>query len=72
MSLLRDLRTLSSGFSSVATSPEAANSLVDTVTRLEAAVFSRDRAAPPPSSPDLVRLVAGVSPALSALTCTSE
>jgi hypothetical protein len=56
MSLLRDLRTLCSGFSGVATSFEAANSLVDTVRRLEAASLART---PPPYSLDLVRLVTG-------------
>ena len=59
MSLLSDLRTLAGGFSGVATSPEAVISLLSTLMRVEAA--SSDGAAPPPSSPAFIRLVAGVA-----------
>ena len=59
MSLLRDLRTLAGGFSSVATSREAVSSLMPSLIRLDAA--SSDGAAPPPSSPAFIRLVAGVA-----------
>ena len=58
MSLLSDLRTLAGGFSSVATSPEAVINLMPSLMRVEEA---SDGAAPPPSSPAFIRLVAGVA-----------